>query len=141
MVFRAILVFCGIGTCIFNEVSFVHHVIFRWRCFCPTLLFCHSVLQVISAEGEMKAARRVKEAADILSQQPASIQLRYLQALQGVAEENNHTIVFPLPASLFTGVQNMAPKLLGSVVGVPPSKPEPALVDLGQPEDGSKTQF
>ncbi|XP_052790880.1 stomatin-like [Mya arenaria] len=70
--------------------------------------------KVISAEGEMKAARSIKQAADVLQESPASIQLRYLQTLHSISEEQNHTIVFPLPASLFQNAQTALPRLLGA---------------------------
>lgn len=63
--------------------------------------------KVIAAEGEMKAARALKEAADIMSESPASLQLRYLQTLNSIAGEKNSTIVFPLPMELFGPIQRM----------------------------------
>jgi regulator of protease activity HflC (stomatin/prohibitin superfamily) len=53
--------------------------------------------KVIHAEGEMQAAEKLVEAARILSQQPQSLQLRYLQTLTEIAGEKSSTIVFPLP--------------------------------------------
>lgn len=59
--------------------------------------------KVIAAEGEMKASRALKEAADIMSESPASMQLRYLQTLNSIASEKNSTIVFPLPMDILRG--------------------------------------
>jgi regulator of protease activity HflC (stomatin/prohibitin superfamily) len=56
--------------------------------------------KVIHAEGEMQAAAKLKEAAEILSQQPQALQLRYLQTLTEIAGERSNTIVFPLPMDL-----------------------------------------
>ncbi|KAK3590595.1 hypothetical protein CHS0354_001619 [Potamilus streckersoni] len=53
--------------------------------------------KVIAAEGEMKASRALKEAADILSDSPSALQLRYLQTLNSIAAEKNSTIIFPIP--------------------------------------------
>jgi regulator of protease activity HflC (stomatin/prohibitin superfamily) len=53
--------------------------------------------KVIHAEGEMQAAVKLVEAAHILSGQPTSLQLRYLQTLTEIAGEKSSTIVFPLP--------------------------------------------
>ncbi len=47
----------------------------------------------------------MKEAADILSQTPCAMQLRYLQTLNGIATEQNSTIVFPLPVDIFSFFQ------------------------------------
>jgi erythrocyte band 7 integral membrane protein len=59
--------------------------------------------KVIAAEGEQKASRALKEAADIIVDSPAALQLRYLQTLQSIAAEKNSTIVFPIPLELFRG--------------------------------------
>jgi len=56
--------------------------------------------KIIHAEGEYSAAQRVLDAADLLSQNTTSLQLRYLQTLTEVATEKNSTIVFPLPIDL-----------------------------------------
>ena len=53
--------------------------------------------KVINAEGEYQAAQRLQEAANILSQEPSAIQLRYLQTLVQIAGDKSSTIVFPLP--------------------------------------------
>jgi len=56
--------------------------------------------KVIAAEGEQKASRALREAALVISENPAALQLRYLQTLSGIAAEHNSTIVFPLPMDL-----------------------------------------
>lgn len=56
--------------------------------------------KVVAAEGEMKASRALKEAADVLTESPTSLQLRYLQTLHAISEEKNSTIIFPLPMDL-----------------------------------------
>ena len=56
--------------------------------------------KVISAEGEFQAATRLSEASDILSKNPMSLQLRYLQTLIEISAEKNSTIIFPLPIDL-----------------------------------------
>lgn len=56
--------------------------------------------KVIAAEGEMKASRSLKEAADVMSESPAALQLRYLQTLNSIAAEKNSTIIFPLPIDM-----------------------------------------
>ncbi|CAF1319651.1 unnamed protein product [Adineta steineri] len=61
--------------------------------------------KIIVSEGEFKASHALKEAADILSQSPCAMQLRYLQTLNGIATEQNSTIVFPLPVDLFSFFQ------------------------------------
>ncbi|CAA9998413.1 unnamed protein product [Nesidiocoris tenuis] len=63
--------------------------------------------KVIAAEGEMKAARSLKEASDVIAESPAALQLRYLQTLNTISAEKNSTIVFPLPIDL------IAPFMMG----------------------------
>ncbi|HVN84927.1 MAG TPA: slipin family protein [Candidatus Binatia bacterium] len=53
--------------------------------------------KVINAEGEMQAATRLAEAADLMEKEPIAVQLRLLQALGQVGTERNHTIVIPMP--------------------------------------------
>eukprot|EP00105_Crassostrea_gigas_P035688 XP_019919836.1 PREDICTED: band 7 protein AGAP004871-like [Crassostrea gigas] len=53
--------------------------------------------KIVAAEGEQKASRALKEAADVMMESPAAIQLRYLQTLNSIAAEKNSTIIFPLP--------------------------------------------
>ena len=67
-------------------------------------LILRRILQVLAAEGEQRASRALKEAADIMSQSPAAIQLRYLQTLNSIAAERNSTIIFPLPMDLLRGL-------------------------------------
>lgn len=56
--------------------------------------------KIINAEGELQASETLAEAARIMSEQSASLQLRFLQTLREVATENNSTIIFPLPIDL-----------------------------------------
>ncbi len=58
--------------------------------------------QVIAAEGEMKASHALKEAANVMSESPSALQLRYMQTLTEIASERNSTIVFPLPIDLIS---------------------------------------
>ena len=56
--------------------------------------------KIINAEGEFQAAEKLSSAADIISKNPATLQLRYLQTLLEMGVNNNTTIVFPLPIDL-----------------------------------------
>ncbi|CAF4305411.1 unnamed protein product [Rotaria socialis] len=56
--------------------------------------------KIIAAEGEMKASRSLKIAADTINESPIAMQLRYLQTLTQIAAERNSTIVFPIPIEL-----------------------------------------
>ncbi len=62
--------------------------------------------KVINAEGELQASDKLQKAAEVLSKQPVSIQLRYLQTLMDIAGEKTSTIVFPLPMDFFETLKN-----------------------------------
>jgi regulator of protease activity HflC (stomatin/prohibitin superfamily) len=64
--------------------------------------------KVIHAEGELQAAEKLTQAAQVLSAQPQALQLRYLETLTEVAGDKSSTIVFPLPMDLLTPL--LAPK-------------------------------
>ena len=56
--------------------------------------------KVIAAEGEFQASQRLADAAQILSEQPSALTLRYLQTLSEIAGQNNSTTIFPIPIDL-----------------------------------------
>ena len=58
--------------------------------------------KVIHAEGEYQASQRLADAANILSQNPAAIQLRYLETVMSVAGDKNSTILFPIPVDILS---------------------------------------
>ncbi len=59
--------------------------------------------KIVAAEGEMQAAQKLGEAADIISAHPVALQLRTLQTMSEIAAEKNSTIIFP--AQFMTTVQ------------------------------------
>jgi regulator of protease activity HflC (stomatin/prohibitin superfamily) len=56
--------------------------------------------KVIHADGEFQAAEKLAQAANVISVNPAAIQLRFLQTLTEVATEKNSTTIFPVPIDL-----------------------------------------
>jgi regulator of protease activity HflC (stomatin/prohibitin superfamily) len=56
--------------------------------------------KIINSEGEYQAAQKLTDAADIISTNPASLQLRYLQTLLEIGTNQNTTVVFPLPMDM-----------------------------------------
>ncbi|MCL5063325.1 MAG: slipin family protein [Nitrospiraceae bacterium] len=56
--------------------------------------------KIIHAEGEFQASQKLADAAKIISSEPATLQLRYLQTLTEIATEKNSTIIFPIPIDL-----------------------------------------
>ncbi|NP_001355459.1 Band 7 domain-containing protein [Caenorhabditis elegans] len=76
--------------------------------------------KVIVAEGEQKASRALKEAAEVIAESPSALQLRYLQTLNSISAEKNSTIIFPFPIDLLSAfLQRTPPK-----VEEPPSLPK-----------------
>jgi regulator of protease activity HflC (stomatin/prohibitin superfamily) len=63
--------------------------------------------KVIAADGEFQASQKLHEAAQVLGQTPAALQLRYLQTLVEIGVENSTTIVFPLPIDMLTVFRNL----------------------------------
>ena len=56
--------------------------------------------KIIHAGGELEASKKLDEAADVMSMNSVTIQLRYLQTLTEISTENASTIVFPVPISM-----------------------------------------
>ncbi len=62
--------------------------------------------KVIAAEGEQNASNALRRAAEVITQSPIAIQLRYLQTLTQIASEKNSTIVFPVPLEMLSFLAN-----------------------------------
>jgi regulator of protease activity HflC (stomatin/prohibitin superfamily) len=81
--------------------------------------------KIINSEGEYQAAQKLADAADIISQNPATLQLRYLQTLLEMGVNQNTTVVFPLPMDVITPFVDMARGEGGSAPRKPPPPPPP----------------
>src|SRR3970040_504234 len=66
--------------------------------------------KVIHAEGELQAAEKLLQAAQMLAQQPQAMQLRYLQTLSSIAGDKSSTIVFPVPMDLLASFMDLIGK-------------------------------
>jgi regulator of protease activity HflC (stomatin/prohibitin superfamily) len=60
--------------------------------------------KLVHAQGEADAAQTLAKAANVMSKNPVSVQLRYLQTLTEISVEKNSTIIFPVPVDLFEGL-------------------------------------
>jgi regulator of protease activity HflC (stomatin/prohibitin superfamily) len=69
--------------------------------------------KIIAAEGEFQAAEKLASAADIMSKNTATLQLRYLQTLLEIGSNNNTTIVFPLPIELMEAFNDLRTRSAG----------------------------
>ena len=81
--------------------------------------------KVIAAEGEHKASRALKQAAEVIVDSPAALQLRYLQTLNSISAENNSTIVFPVPIDIISQL----------VTDTQQASVEPAATESASPDD------
>ncbi len=55
---------------------------------------------VIRAEGERMASIALKEASDVIAQNPSALQLKYLQTMTKISADKNSTIIFPIPIEM-----------------------------------------
>jgi regulator of protease activity HflC (stomatin/prohibitin superfamily) len=81
--------------------------------------------KIINSEGEFQAAQKLTDAADIISTNPASLQLRYLQTLLEIGSTNNTTVVFPLPMDIIEPFLGRADHKAGGSKAKPPTPPAP----------------
>ena len=63
--------------------------------------------KIIHAEGELTASVKLAEAADVMSTNPVTIQLRYMQTLAEISTENASTIIFPMPMKILEGLAGL----------------------------------
>jgi regulator of protease activity HflC (stomatin/prohibitin superfamily) len=94
--------------------------------------------KIINSEGEFQAAQKLTDAADIISTNPASLQLRYLQTLLEIGTNQNTTVVFPLPMDVLEPFVGKG--AAGRAEGTPrpprpPAPPEPPPADEPDPGD------
>ncbi|SDL37841.1 SPFH domain, Band 7 family protein [Franzmannia pantelleriensis] len=74
--------------------------------------------KVIHAEGELQASRKLVEAANVMAENSAALQLRYLQTMNDMSNKNASTIVFPLPMDIMEAFKQMS----GSATAPTPPK-------------------
>ncbi|RBY82511.1 slipin family protein [Geodermatophilus sp. TF02-6] len=84
--------------------------------------------RVITAEGELQASQKLAQAAEVMTTQPAALQLRLLQTMVEVAAEKNSTVVLPFPVELLRFLERSTPpgaeeRPAPAVDGVPVPRP------------------
>lgn len=84
--------------------------------------------KVLLAQGEFQAAQTLADAAQVISTEPAALQLRYLQTLTEIAVEKNSTIIFPLPIDLIEPLRELLTSASQRIAphGNPLERPAPA---------------
>ncbi|MEU6311608.1 slipin family protein [Streptomyces sp. NPDC047014] len=70
--------------------------------------------RVINADAELQASHKLAEAAEVMSEQPAALQLRLLHTVVAVAAEKNSTLVLPFPVELLRFLERAAPAVPGA---------------------------
>jgi regulator of protease activity HflC (stomatin/prohibitin superfamily) len=84
--------------------------------------------KVIAAQGELQASQTLADAARTLAQEPAALQLRYLQTVTEIAAENNSTTIFPIPIEMikpFMGRMGMGADAHAPQAAVPAAPASP----------------
>jgi regulator of protease activity HflC (stomatin/prohibitin superfamily) len=81
--------------------------------------------RVINADAELQASKKLAEAAGVMSEQPAALQLRLLQTVVAVAAEKNSTLVLPFPVELLRFLERAAPAQAARPSAAPPSAAQP----------------
>lgn len=71
--------------------------------------------KVIHAEGELQASKKLVEAANVMQENSAALQLRYLQTMSDMSNKNASTIVFPLPMDIMEAFRDMKTKHVSPV--------------------------
>ncbi|MBZ2410084.1 SPFH domain-containing protein [Streptomyces sp. L06] len=77
--------------------------------------------RVINADAELQASKKLAGAAQVMSEQPAALQLRLLQTVVAVAAEKNSTLVLPFPVELLRFLERAAPLPGAQVAGASPA--------------------
>jgi regulator of protease activity HflC (stomatin/prohibitin superfamily) len=103
--------------------------------------------KIINSEGEFQAAQKLTDAADIISTNPASLQLRYLQTLLEIGSNQNTTVVFPLPMDVIEPFLGRADHNRGGSKAKPDApkppprggEPVPGVEGSGMPTDADAT--
>jgi regulator of protease activity HflC (stomatin/prohibitin superfamily) len=66
--------------------------------------------RIITAEGELAASEKLAQAAEVMGQHPAALQLRLLETVVEVAAEKNNTLVLPFPVELLRFLEKSTPQ-------------------------------
>ncbi|WP_241998113.1 slipin family protein [Kribbella sp. VKM Ac-2569] len=83
--------------------------------------------RIITADGELQASEKLGQAAEVMTEHPAALQLRLLQTVVEVAAEKNSTLVLPFPVELLRFLERSTPpepvKATGAEQATPTTAP------------------
>lgn len=86
--------------------------------------------RIITADGELQASEKLAQAAEVMAEHPAALQLRLLQTVVEVAAERNSTLVLPFPVELLRFLERVTPAERAAVVTAAPSAGVEGEVDV-----------
>ncbi|MGZ9933722.1 slipin family protein [Streptomyces sp. NC-S4] len=90
--------------------------------------------RVINADAELQASHKLAEAAEVMSEQPAALQLRLLHTIVAVAAEKNSTLVLPFPVELLRFLERAVPPPAAASAREEPAPAGPASEGPGPAE-------
>ena len=94
--------------------------------------------RVITAEGELQASQKLAQAAEVMAEHPAALQLRLLQTVVEVAAEKNSTLVLPFPVELLRFLERATPPTPAPATAAdhrwPTEGPTPTPDERGRPD-------
>jgi regulator of protease activity HflC (stomatin/prohibitin superfamily) len=85
--------------------------------------------RVITADGELQASQKLAQAAEVMSVEPAALQLRLLQTVVEVAAEKNSTLILPFPVELLRFLERSTPEKAASTDSETPELDAPTVPD------------
>lgn len=85
--------------------------------------------RVITAEGELQASQKLAQAAEVMAEHPAALQLRLLQTVVEVASEKNSTLVLPFPVELLRFLERSTVSGSPAPPPAPPAQPPAPAAD------------
>ncbi|MFE6039105.1 slipin family protein [Streptomyces sp. NPDC056452] len=97
--------------------------------------------RVINADAELQASKKLAQAAQEMSSQPAALQLRLLQTVVAVAAEKNSTLVLPFPVELLRFLERAQQGQPPAEAQQPQSPPAPPSVPQVVPEPGPPSGY
>ncbi len=93
--------------------------------------------RVITADGELQASRTLAEAAQVMAEHPAALQLRLLQTVVEVAAEKNSTLVLPFPVELLRFLERTTPPAADTGADTTAAPPPETVRGNGVPADAA----
>jgi regulator of protease activity HflC (stomatin/prohibitin superfamily) len=88
--------------------------------------------RIITADGELQASEKLAQAAEVMAEHPAALQLRLLQTVVEVAAEKNSTLVLPFPVELLRFLEKATPQSSGAQHTAATTAAEPAALPNGE---------